>query len=305
MKAFNLKHIVMTIALFSIVIPAHSAVLKFEKGMGWASFRDLTSADFSKKFKQYKDKGYLMIDVDAYKVGSRIRYSMVWRKNTDGRGWVEFRDLTNSGYKDKWKEYRDKGYRPLDIESYRVNGKQRYAGIWVKNKEGYKWSSKRNLTSSQYGDYFKVQRDMGRRVIDIEAYQTSGGLRYSAIWVQNKENIRWVQLRNMSRSAYQKEVTERGKKGYMVVDFESYTSGGKQQYAAIWEKRSGYARQVRTNRSAKDYANLWREYRDRGYRLVDFERDGSKYGGIWVENATRYRYSKKNDLDKLVKKIFG
>ncbi len=284
----------------------YGSVLKYEKGLQWVSLRDLTSAEFSTNFKKYTKAGYLMIDVDAYKSGSNLRYAMVWRKNKDNRGWAEHRDMTSDQYHAKWQEYKTKGYRPLDVESYRVNGTQKYAGIWVQNKERYGWSSKRNLTASQYGTYFQEQRAKGYRVVDIEAYQTSGGTRYAAIWVQNKENVAWAQFRDMSRSAYQDKVNEYSRKGYIVVDFEAYKIGNSDRYAAIWEKRAGFASQTRTNRTKREFANLWREYRDKGYRLVDFERystaGGTKYGGIWIENNSRFRYNKKSELNALIKK---
>lgn len=292
--------ILLTTALMIFAAPTHAAILAFDKGIGWASFRDLSSSEFSKKFHQYKKAGYIMIDVDAYSASGGTRYAMVWRKNTDNRGWAEYRGMTSEKYNERWKAFRKKGYRPIDIESYRVGNKQRYAGIWVQNKEGYGWSSRRNLTAQQYADYFQAQKNKGYRIIDMEAYPTGNGIRYSAIWVQNKEKIQWAQLRDMDRSRYQKEVNERSKKGFIIVDYESYKIGNKRYYAAIWEKRSGYATQVRTNRSALQFANLWREYRDKGYRLIDFERDGAKYGGVWVENASRYRYNKKAQINSLV-----
>lgn len=277
-------------------------VIKYEKNIGWVSNRDLTSSQFSAKFKKYKNSGYLMIDVDAYNIGSKIRYAMVWRKNTDRRGWAEHRDMSSDQYNQRWTEYKNKGYRPIDIESYQIRGNQKYAGIWVQNKEGYVWYSKRNLTGKEYGDLFKEKSKQGYRLVDMEAYSTNSGLRYSCIWYKNKDHIKWSQLRNMTRDSYQKEVDKKSKAGYMVVDYETYSSNGKQLIAAIWEKHSGFSSQVRTGRSAKQFANLWREYRDKGYRLVDFEYAKGKYGGIWIENASRYRYSKKGELDKLIKK---
>lgn len=297
------KHLILFILVFISTL-GYGSVLKFEKGLEWVSLRDLTSAEFSTNFKKYTKAGYLMIDVDAYRSGSSLRYAMVWRKNKDGRAWAEHRDMTSEQYHAKWQEYKTKGYRPLDIESYRVNGTQKYAGIWVENKERYGWSSKRNLTASAYGNYFQEQRNKGYRVVDIEAYQTSGGTRYAAIWVQNKENIAWAQFRDMSRSAYQDKVNEYSKKGYILVDFEAYKVGNADKYAGIWEKHTGFSSQARTNRTKLEFANLWREYRDKGYRLVDFERystsGGVKYGGIWIENSTRFRYSKKGELDNLM-----
>lgn len=284
--------------------PAGGAVLKYEKEIGWASYRDLTSEQFAVKFAEYESSGYLMIDVDVYPSGSDMRYSMVWRKNTDGRGWAEHHDMSGASYGQRWREYKDMGYRPLDIESYRVGNQQRFAGIWVENREGLGWSSQRGMTSSDYDDYVTEQSDRGYRIIDVEVYATSSGLRYAAIWVQNSDNIQWAQRRGMTREAYQTEVDARGRNGYSVVDFESYRSGSGQLYAAIWERRPGYASRVRTNRTATAFANLWRQYADEGYRLVDFERyetgSGARYGGIWIENRSRFRYERKAQLDVII-----
>lgn len=285
-------------------IPAFATILKDQKELGWASFRDLTSSQFSQRFDEYANDGYMMIDVDAYTTGSGLRYSMVWRKNTDGRGWYEHRNLTSAEYLAKWTEYRNLGYRPLDIAAYRSGGTTLYAGIWVQNKEGIRWSSHRNLTSSQYGTLFTERVNAGFRLVDMEAYQTDSGLRYSAIWYQNTEGKIWIQYRNMSRASYQQKVDDLGAQGYIVVDFESYQNGSSTQYAAIWEKKPGYAYQVRTDRTETGFANLWRDYRDQGYRLVDFERyqteNGDRYGGVWVENNARYRYGKKSQIDEVV-----
>lgn len=283
---------------------ASATILKDQKDLGWASHRDLTSSQFSTHFNNYKNKGYMMIDVDGYSTPSGLRYSMVWRKNTDGRAWAEHRNLTSSQYSQKWNEYKNLGYRPLDIAAYPSGSSTLYAGIWVKNTEGLSWSSHRNLTSTQYGDLYSQKRAAGFRLVDMEAYNTSSGLRYSAIWYENKDNTVWTQYRNMTRSSYQTKVNELSSQGYTVVDFESYQSGSNTRYAAIWEKKPGYASQVRTDRTETAFANLWRQYRDMGYRLVDFERysteNGDRYGGVWVENNARFRYSKKSDIDEVV-----
>jgi len=309
MSGFNthfFKHIARTVVAVSTAIllftsaTASATILKDKKELDWASFRDLTSSQFSTKFTEYKNKGYLMIDIDAYSVGSSLRYSMVWRKNTDKRGWAEHRNMSHSQYHAKWLEYKKKGYRPLDIAAYQSNGQMRYAGIWVQNKEKLAWSSHRNLTSSSYGDLFKKKAKKKYRLVDMEAYQTPSGLRYSAIWYKNTDNRSWAQLRNMTRSKYLEEGGKRARNGYMVVDFESYPTSSGRRYAAIWEKKPGYAYQVRTDRSKTAFANLWREYRDMGYRLVDFERNGNLYSGVWVENNARFRYSKKRQLNNAV-----
>jgi CubicO group peptidase (beta-lactamase class C family) len=283
---------------------AEAAILEDQKNLSWRSNRDLTSEQFSQKFKDYRDRGFLMIDIDAYPSGTATRYSMVWRKNTDGRGWAEHRDMNSERYNQRWTEYKNRGFRPLDVETYEVGANRRWAGIWVENKENLAWKSNRNLTGERYGELFQERREAGFRLIDVEVYRTANGLRYAGIWVKNADNRPWAQLRNMTRAKYQQEVNQRSRNGFRVVDFEAYNTGSGMRYAAIWEKKPGYAWQTRTNRTKTQFANLWREYRDQGYRLVDFERyqtpSGALYAGIWAENDARYRYAKKGAIDSAI-----
>ena len=76
------------------------------------------------------------------------------------------------------------------------------------------------MTSAQYSTYFTQQRNLGRRPIDIEVYPTANGFRYAAIWYQNTGNVGWIQLRGLSRTAYQNEIDEQAAAGYRVIDFE-------------------------------------------------------------------------------------
>ncbi|OJJ14900.1 hypothetical protein BKI52_40815 [marine bacterium AO1-C] len=284
--------------------PSQAAILKFEKGLGWYYFQNQTSSQFNQKFHEYSNKGYMVIDFDARPIGSSARYSMILRKNTDNRGWNLYYNLTSSEFSQRWNEMSGKGYRLLDQESYTINGVQRYAGVWVQNKEGYLWASYRNKTAAEYSTIFQDKKSEGYRITDIEAYNVNGNIRYAAIWVKNTEGIVWAQQRDMSRTTYVAEAQTKISQGYVMVDYESYQIDGVQKYAAIWEKRSGYAYHSKTNLTALEFANRSREYRDKGFRLVDYEQyatsDGTRYGGIWLENSSRYHYSKKNQLNNLV-----
>ena len=77
-----------------------------------------------------------------------------------------------------------KGYRLLDVECYPLGTKNVYAAIWIQNKDHLNWSSKQDLSSSQYGGYFKKMKSKGYRPIDIEAYKIGNSQRYAAIWIQ-------------------------------------------------------------------------------------------------------------------------
>lgn len=287
--------------------PAHADVSRISDGMdlAWYSYRDLTGQRYGELFQQLSDQGLMLVDIEAYPQGNATRYAMAWTANPERRGWASYRDMTAERYGERWKEFSDRGWRPVDIEAYPTPNGLRYAGIWVENRERVRWASRRDLTAAQYGEWFDEQRAAGMRLIDMEAYPAQGGLRYAAIWVHNGDGREWAQLRDMTREAYQQNLEQRGAQGFSVVDIEAWNTPGGMRYAAIWEKRPGNrAFQVRSDRTAQQFADLWAQYRDEGYRLQDFERydtpGGPRYGGIWVENDARFRHRRKGQIDTAV-----
>lgn len=303
-----MRIILSAIVLLVLSSPAFADPINDEMNLDWASHRDLSNARYVELFQHYSGLGYMLIDMDAYPSGGSIRYAMTWRENTDGRGWGAYRNMTSQEYSQRWEEFRDAGYRPLDVEAYTTSDGLRFAGIWVQNVEGIGWASQRGMTNQEYTTFFNNQRDAGRRPIDVEVYMTSQGLRYAAIWYQNPSGNNWSHYWGMDRDTYQQRVDELGAEGLWLIDYEAYDTPSGIRYAGIWETRpQGRAYRLRTNRTELDFANLWRQHRDEGFRLVDFERtetpQGPRYGGVWVENNDRYRYPLKDQIASAIQQF--
>ncbi|MEZ4868747.1 MAG: serine hydrolase [Caldilineaceae bacterium] len=162
-----------------------------KENLAWASYRDLTSDEFSQKFQEYKDAGYLMVDVEGYPTGAGLRYAMIWVKNSEKLDWVEYRNLSSEEFGQKFDELKDK-YRVWDIESYRYNGVQYYAAIWVENKNGRGWVEYRDMTATDYRNRWYRLRDLGYRLVDFEIYPTANGERYAGVWRQNSDRPDWA-----------------------------------------------------------------------------------------------------------------
>jgi CubicO group peptidase (beta-lactamase class C family) len=165
--------------------------VKSNDGLAWASFRNLTDADFSAKFTQYRDAGYMPTDVEAYQIGSEWRYAVIWVQNTSNYTWALHRNMTADQYATRWSQYRDAGMRPVDIDSFQTSGGQRYLGIWLQNKNGRGWASLRDMSESAFANKVRSNRDEGYRLVDYERYQTSSGTRYAGIWRQNGDPLSW------------------------------------------------------------------------------------------------------------------
>lgn len=268
----------------------------------WASFRDLTEADYEKKLEDYKKSGMRPIDVEVLG-GNKRTYAVVFRKNSENLAWEVRTKLSDKAFSDKWKAMRESGYRLIDQETHVYKGKRYFGGIWIKNKAGLKWASIRKTTSDGMHNKYKEYKAAGLAPIDIDAYAYGNGVRYSSIWVQKTDVTSWIFRRNLSSATFGKEYKENDKKGYRLIDSESYRRNGKQQYAAIWVKDKKPRKWVgRRDMSSTGFHNWWATFRDSGYRIEDIEMydtpDGRRYAGVWTENATskngRGLSSKKN-----------
>ncbi len=127
------------------------------ESLDWAEWRDLTSAEFSDKFEQYRDS-YRMIDVESYSIGGNQYYAGIWVENRNGRGWAEWRDMNSKEFGDKWLIYRDAGYRLIDFEVYPTDNGWRYAGIWRQNSDRPDWALKDEVDAylEGYADEFDI-----------------------------------------------------------------------------------------------------------------------------------------------------
>jgi len=160
-----------------------------KESLGWVAYIGVNDADFKTRFDAYRHN-YLPVDVEAYPSGGSLLYGMVWVRNTGGLDWAELRDQTDGQFAAKFTELGDK-HRMIDVESYRHNGTQYYAGIWIEDKANRAWAERRDLTSQAFADYWATKRDQGYRPIKVTAYSTASGVRYAGIWRQNSIRPAW------------------------------------------------------------------------------------------------------------------
>lgn len=160
-----------------------------KEGYDWASWRNLTSAEFSEKFAAMKDD-YIMVDVEGYPTGAGLRYAMIWVENVAHIDWIERRNLSSEQFAIEFQQNKGQ-YRVWDIESYRDNGQQYYAVIWLKNDNGRGWAELRDMTATSYRNNWYRYRDLGYRLIDFEIYESGSGTRYAGVWRQNSDRPDW------------------------------------------------------------------------------------------------------------------
>jgi hypothetical protein len=206
-------------------------------------------------------------------------YSGVWRQNTDNRGWISLRRLSDADFHAKWLEYKNKRYRPIDQDAEVIGGEMRYSLIVVENKENLGWFSDRNLSSAEFSKESNENKAKFRP-IDISAVEYKCQMYNSVIWLENVENKDWAELRDMSPDSYGQKFDEYKAQGYRVVKLACYKRSGDLNFAAIWEKNEpGRGWAALRHMSAQGLANNWKKYRDQGMRVIDIEMCPAKSGG--------------------------
>ena len=114
----------------------------------------MTSAQFSSTFSTYADEGLRSLDFEAIETGSGMRYAGIWTENRSGRGWYLYRDLTATGYRNRWNQLYDKGYRLDNFEKYDTPSGIRYSGIWRQNTSRPNWPLRADVDAA-----VKAERD--------------------------------------------------------------------------------------------------------------------------------------------------
>ena len=194
------------------------------ENLGWASWRNLTSQEFSDKFAEYKDD-YIMVDVEAYSTSDGLRYAMIWVRNSENLGWIERRNLTSEQFSTEFEQNR-KEYRVWDIESYKSGSTNYYAVIWVKNKNSRGWAEYRDMSEKSWRNRWYRMRDLGYRLVDFEKYPHGSGYRYAGVWRQNNDRRDW-ELKDQVNELVQSHLDENNVPGIGVA----IAQGGEIKYS--------------------------------------------------------------------------
>ena len=269
--------------------------------VGWLSYRSQTSADFHDTYLERREQ-FVPIDLEVDTEGG-YRVGSVWQRNLDGRSWLVKRNLSSADYREYWKNARDDGYRPTEIETYRVDGSRRWAGLWVRNVEGYAWFSHRGQTAAELDAATVLHRSQGLMPVDLDEYVTGDGRRYNSVWVTSTVRD-WSLHRDLTEQEWA-DTFASNEADSRVLAFESVEVNGKQRYGGVFVTNdNGRGWYFRRDLSRKGYDNWWYRYRDLGYRVVGLDRyqtdDGPRYAATWRQNNDRPTWAWKNEVDDLV-----
>jgi len=205
-------------------------------GRAWQGRWRYTRADFGRDFRILRGKGYQPIDLEIVNEEGTLRYSAVWIENPGGPAWVARWDLRHEQFLDELESWRAKGYRPIDLEIYGIEGNTRYAYVMVHDPARADWVARWGKTVEAMEPEMDSLTQQGYRVLDFEPSYPQGQLRLSAFLVKDGRgsDTRWTLSR--STGQIQAEIARLGGRYRPIhMAIAPHKEGG-MAYGWIWQR---------------------------------------------------------------------
>lgn len=158
-----------------------------KENLRWACRWNLSSDQWNTEFAKYKNDGYRPIDIEVYIYGGEVYFAAVWVENQARRTWEMVWGQSHEQYQAKFNQMVDKTFRPVDMESYVIDGTMYYAGIWESDERGDAWSARWNLSATEYDEKSDEFINKNKRPLDFYSYSIGDTTYYGGIWTSNGE----------------------------------------------------------------------------------------------------------------------
>lgn len=182
--------------------PYYAAIWEKKSGPAWSARHGLTAQQYQAAVDDMTKKGYALSHVSAFGLGGSPRFAAIFEKG--GPAWVARHGLTSSAYQQAFEDFAKKGYRLKVVSGYRQGDGDRYAAIWVKSG-GPQWSARHGIPAAHYQTVFDNYRYQSWEPQYVEAFNSSGGVRFNGLWQNTAFKARDLALIERKARDYMKK----------------------------------------------------------------------------------------------------
>jgi CubicO group peptidase (beta-lactamase class C family) len=178
----------------------YAAIWDKSSGPAWEAHHRMTSDQYQAKFNELVGKGFRLIDVSGYAVGSQDLYAAIWDRSP-GSAWEAHHRMTSDQYQAKFDQLVGQGFRLKSVSGYAVGGQDLYAAIWDRSASPA-WEAHHRMTSDRYQTQFDQLVDQGYRLLWVSGYGVGTTANYAALWQQDAMSDADVGLIDSRLGAY-------------------------------------------------------------------------------------------------------
>ena len=206
-----------------------------QSGVQTLSHRRLTAGQLDDRIDSYVDQnGYSLMHVDAYNVGSAIRYAAIFKKGASIPQTATYHDLSPAQHQNTFDALTSAGWRPKVISVGAVGTQRTYASIYTYGSIG-SYMARSFQSAADYQANYTANKDAGRRLTYLNSYVYNGAPYYTAIWASSAAPNVFAR-HGMSSASYQSYWTSRTSANWDTAAVTGVQVGGLTRYAAYWTK---------------------------------------------------------------------
>jgi hypothetical protein len=193
------------------------------------------------------------------------RYAAIWEQAA-GPSWYALHGLSSAHYQQTFDDLVGRGFRPVQVNGYAVDGEDRYAAIF-EQRDGPPFSAHHGLSAAAYQEAFQGLTGRGYRPVHVSGYTVGDEERYAAIF-ERRDGPPFAARHGLSSVEYQGVFDEFVAEGFRPICVSGYGVAGDDRYAAIFERCDGPPFAARHGLTAEQYQQAFDDLLRDGYRPV-------------------------------------
>ena len=210
-----------------------NVVFRPEGAVKWSAVHNLNGTQYQDVFDKRKAAGFRLAQVDSYPDGNVIRYAAVFIKD-GGPAVAAYHGLSAAEHQKKFDELTGGQWRPKNISVVSIGGNRFYTALYEAANTG-DTLAKSFLTAAEYQQLSDENKQKGRQLAYLNAYEHQGQPRFTAIWNSATKGA-FKARHDLSGGQYQDEWEAATKGGMLTRAVTGYMEGAEVRYAAVWRK---------------------------------------------------------------------
>lgn len=258
---------------------------EYPTNWGEVAKHGVSNANYQAEFDKIWTCGYYPVWVDGFDVNGKTYFNAIFRPSKNV-AWVARHNMDGKKYQTEFDKWVKAGYRLININSYLLSGKLRYAAVWKKDSS-IKWMAYHGQPLAWHEANFEKHHKAGWVPANVSCVHIGSKTYVSALWEKKKTGGFYLRP-DMTLQGFKDAFMDyTDKKKFKLVYLDAYVKGGKPRLSGIWYK------------NAPDYNSWWEKHHlsgsqyqteyssmlSKGYltRCVVGYEDGNKahYEGIW------------------------
>jgi hypothetical protein len=248
---------------------------------------DMEFDAFEKEFDRQTARGFRLIDVSIYQVGTRDLYSGIWEERADPP--IALRHgMSRDELLEKTAELAEDRYGLIYIEGKGGGGREKFAGIWEPCTGLFPqvWIG---MNSVEFKKKYDELAAMGFQMTSLSAYELDGQILLAGLWNKSDEFPEAVLEANLTMRQLSAAVRRKLDEGFRISRLSACLVKGQDRYTCLWKKMDGPIQDVRVGMSATALKRFSRQMDQKGLQPIQISvfANGKqlRYSVVWEDNS--------------------